>query len=529
MATNMAGRFVAKILQRSAGPVNETVTDLKRCVIQGLRFCSSTPGSRNKILEAESDGDNINEPKHVARAVRQERASIRKFCETVSKPNDVPQLFNQFLRLPKQYQIESVDCALYWLSYYDKIDGAFELKTLMEKHDISKSYSTYSVLASLYSKSNHTRNYQAMFDEMKRDGLTPQARHFAPFVETATQNGDLMGAFRCLDDMRQAGVVRERNTDIYTALVRACIGQNSRQLRNKVLEIFYEFRNYRDLLSNDTLEVIKMWFDSQIWPKWTTSWSTPSVTFHCQACKQKLETGEYSEEELHELKYPLVTHLWKDRKEMSQVRCFTSSGNYVDHIRAGHHKFPDSVVHFIETTGRYDVVLDSLNIAYFSGSFDPEKVKIVASHFLKQNKKVLVVGSKPISLSKRKKQGAHTKLASVMDLLSEHCGVFCLAESSLDDVYFLSAAMHCGPGTMLVSNDMFFDHIHDMDVLMKAQFKRWQQLYQLKLERFVYDNPVFASVKNFDTAVHVQTTGDTWHFPSSDGSRWLCIKKKGIF
>ena len=51
----------------------------------------------------------------------------------------------------------------------------------------------------------------------------------------------------------------------------------------------------------------------------------------------------------------------------------------------------------------------------------------MASHFLKQNKKVLVVGSKPMSLTKRRNKGAHTKLASVMDFLSEHCGVFCLA------------------------------------------------------------------------------------------------------
>lgn len=263
--TNMAGRVV-KIFQRSARQINEMGTaDLRQYIIQGIRCCSSTPGSRNEVLETESNGYNIDKPKHVARATRrldgQERASIRKFCETVSKPNEVAQLFNQFLRLPKQFQMESVDCALYWLSYYDKIDAGFELKTLMEKHNISKSDSTYSVLASLYSKSNHARNYQTMFNEMTRDDLTPQARHYAPFVETATQKGDVVGAFRCLDDMRQSGSVRERNTDMYTALVRACIGQNSKQLQNKVLEIFHEFRNYRDLLSIDTLEVIKMWFD----------------------------------------------------------------------------------------------------------------------------------------------------------------------------------------------------------------------------------------------------------------------------
>ena len=49
------------------------------------------------------------------------------------------------------------------------------------------------------------------------------------------------------------------------------------------------------------------------------------------------------------------------------------------------------------------------------------QVKSVASHFLKQNKKVLVVGSRPMSLHSKDK-----RVASVMDFLSEHCGVFCL-------------------------------------------------------------------------------------------------------
>ena len=62
----------------------------------------------------------------------------------------------------------------------------------------------------------------------------------------------------------------------------------------------------------------------------------------------------------------------------------------------------------------------------------------------------------------------------------------------MDDVYFLSAAMHCGPGTRLVSSDRFCNLVSRMDPLMKAQFRRWQNLYQMALERFVGDEPVFA-------------------------------------
>lgn len=57
------------------------------------------------------------------------------------------------------------------------------------------------------------------------------------------------------------------------------------------------------------------------------------------------------------------------------MRVFTTCGNYVDHIISGYHKFPESIVRFIETSGRYDVVLDSLNVGFFSGyRFSPERV-----------------------------------------------------------------------------------------------------------------------------------------------------------
>lgn len=68
---------------------------------------------------------------------------------------------------------------------------------------------------------------------------------------------------------------------------------------------------------------------------------------------------------------------------------------------------------------------------------------------------------------------------------------FICFSSSTDDVYFLSAAVHCGPGTLLVSRDMFGNHISRMDLWMKIQFRRWQRLHQMVPERFIGDNPVF--------------------------------------
>ena len=48
-----------------------------------------------------------------------------------------------------------------------------------------------------------------------------------------------------------------------------------------------------------------------------------------------------------------------------------------------------------------------------------------------------------------------------------------------------------------MSSDMFADHIYKMDLVMRAQFKRWQQHYQWKMAGFDQDQPIFAVCTGF--------------------------------
>ena len=253
----MAAKIVSKVIQQSRWRItrslNKNASDFRRCIKLGERWSCTSPESQNKLLATDNAGDNIYERMHVA--------DIRWLCKEDQTPYEVSKLFNRFLNLPDQYRTESVNSALYWFLYYDKIEEALELKTLMEEHGISKNYSTYSTLAVLYSRCSHLGNMMDFFNEMTREGLTPRARHYTPFIKTAAEKGDVIGAFHSMSEMQQSAVAHERNTDIYTSLIRGCVGQQNKKLTSKVLETLHDFRKYRDLLNNDTLDAIKLWFD----------------------------------------------------------------------------------------------------------------------------------------------------------------------------------------------------------------------------------------------------------------------------
>lgn len=205
---------------------------------------------RNKSSSAKPQGN------------RMRIGDIKGLCKTY-EVHEISHLFEKLCHLPEKHLVSSAcSSALYWFLYSDKIEEAFEFKNLMDKYGIPKTSSTYSSLAILYAKRGlHLENMKELFSEMAKDGLSPRSRHYAPFVEAAVEEGDLLSAFDSLNEMKKTAVVRERNLDLYILLIKACARNQNSQLTSKVLEIFNDFRKYRDSLSMDILEAVKLWFD----------------------------------------------------------------------------------------------------------------------------------------------------------------------------------------------------------------------------------------------------------------------------
>ena len=233
---------------------NGRATNVRYCIALGVRWCSTSLEPQEKLEETKKFSGDIHKRLHVD--------DIRRLCQqTDMKRTNVLQLFNQFLQLPEQYRTEFVNSALYWFSYYGKVNEAHELKTLMENNGIPKNSSTYSSLAVLYSKSSDFGDIKSLIEEMRKDGLMPKSRHFVPFFKAAVSKGDLTSAFHSLNEMQQTTAHSERNTDKCTAIIRACTGYKDDDVVSKVFAMFSEFQKYRDLMSRDTLEAVKLWFE----------------------------------------------------------------------------------------------------------------------------------------------------------------------------------------------------------------------------------------------------------------------------
>ncbi|KAL1435043.1 hypothetical protein MTO96_001588 [Rhipicephalus appendiculatus] len=122
--------------------------------------------------------------------------------------------------------------------------------------------------------------------------------------------------------------------------------------------------------------------------------------------------------------------------------------------------------------------------------------------------------------------------ADVMDRVWKHCLRYLANDTSHDDPFVLYAALHGGPGTLVVSRDLMRQHLSRLsDPRLQKLFTSWQQTHQVEWR----GAPTSTMVSHKVTVQGSSTNG--WHIPHAEENgtvatiaavQWLCIAPAAV-
>ncbi|XP_032238771.2 mitochondrial ribonuclease P catalytic subunit isoform X2 [Nematostella vectensis] len=493
-----------------------------RCLLAGVKHrSSSTCTAKNGHLQEPSSKDSPN------------FARLRYLCENRDL-DAARELLDGILSDDTLYVTSAFNCLLHHAVEFQDHKTVEYVLGKMSLHSIKKDGATYYMLAQYFTA--HGLLWQGLqsLREMQAEGLQTHARNYHPLILSAVQQQSLQVAFKLCNEMRD--IERRPSYRCYTALIDGVTRNNgSMAWRNEVYRLLERFRTDREKLDPEMLSALQNWFSSQSDEKWKAEWSQISDSGLCQSCNEPLETGQLSGNEYLALKTHLLHQLWHVISQLPHqtMKCFTPLGNFTDNLtHQSVDSVPKSLDTFIGQTGPYDVVVDALNVGYQFGknNFLAQMVHEICSLFLEEGKRVLVIGAAPIRFNAPKSKGDISRLVK---FLSKHCGLFLLRDTSAvkkrrksgipDDMYMLLAAMHCGIDTLLVSNDMFHDHMHSLPVEIRSLFSRWLRCRQVIVSATKGVKPTYKRHPAYDHVI--QRAADSWHFPSNADDSWLCVHK----
>lgn len=204
---------------------------------------------------------------------------------------------------------------------------------------------------------------------------------------------------------------------------------------------------------------------------------------------------------------------------------------------------------FLAKTLPYDVVIDGLNVAFSSGNQKSpivyaQQVAAVVRHYVRQKKRVLVIGRKHMD-KWRSREMKYIRENSFLFLTDDlYVWVSGLLEStatyftfvtfrSQDDPFLLYAALESGPKTDFFSRDLMRKHSFMLGNELSGVFKRWQQEHQYSLLSIMPDGRVLIKAPfKYELYAH-KSCDNRWHVPLVElGYRipkvekqndWLCL------
>lgn len=133
-----------------------------------------------------------------------------------------------------------------------------------------------------------------------------------------------------------------------------------------------------------------------------------------------------------------------------------------------------------ESKRRFDVVIDGANVGYFKRNFahapkhvDYKQIDWMIDHFRSKGKRVLLIMHTRHFGQKMMPSWAE----EIVRKWDDESILFRTPFGSNDDWYWMHAALYCGRGTMVISNDLMRDHHFQM--LAYRSFLRWKERHQV--------------------------------------------------
>uniref|UniRef100_A0A1B6EBK8 Mitochondrial ribonuclease P catalytic subunit n=1 Tax=Clastoptera arizonana TaxID=38151 RepID=A0A1B6EBK8_9HEMI len=345
------------------------------------------------------------------------------------------------------------------------------------------------------------RDYIKYFD-MINLSCSPGLRAYSVVINTAFYKKEYELALQLLDEMAIVGKTPLQDVfECWLEIIR-------KEKKFSYLELFFKYLGDYDI--KPTLDIaikIKNVYDDLKQSKLKTAFTSISNDGICRTCKKTLKAVIVTDEEFYQLKNAFLDPILIGKDIFLKTR-------------------PDEILQYqklLKETAPYDIVLDGLNIAYAGGSKNKSAiahsfmVKSVVEHFVKQSKKVLVLGRKHMNRWPQ----------SNMKYIKDNASIFFADDLSQDDPFLLYATLYSGPKTNFVSRDLMRGHQFLLkDLNLKSIFIRWQVYHQYFLIYVGKDGKVTCKPPLMYRQSAQKSLCGCWHIPYKDEEKNLNIGQR---
>lgn len=361
----------------------------------------------------------------------------------------------------------------------------------------------------------HWRDYTQYFEIIKQT-CTPSSNVYSAVVEAAFLNSDFYLGWKIMNEMMLNG--KKPSDNVYDTWLQIT---NKRNVNISLETLFRFLSNYDIKLSKSLAVKVKETYDGVGKRKFGSSFTSITTRGMCKNCRVSLPQITLTTDEFNTLSSAFLNPVLIGKDIFIKTR----PEEFSDYQQ------------FLERTSPYDIVLDGLNIAYASGtkssypSAHSFMVKSVVRHFIKEGKKVLVLGRKHMT----KWSGEDMKY------IFDNANVFLAEDLSQDDPFLLYAAMYSGQHTHFMSRDLMRGHMFLLqDPVLKILFKRWQTQHQYFLVHVENSGKIMYRLPHpFSLSAQCSHNG-VWHIPYEDEKKgkgisikeqyfsvynnWLCLR-----